>query len=1057
MFSATFIERPKFAFVISIVIVIAGLVSLGALPITQYPDLTPPQVTVTAFYSGADAETISDTVAGPIESKVNGVDNMLYMSSKSSNDGSYSLTVSFKVGSDPDMNTVNVQNRVSQATAQLPEEVRRQGVTTTKQSANMLLVVNLFSPKGSFDTLFLNNYANINITDTLARVAGVGKAEILGVQDYAMRIWLNPDQLAALALTTDDVMSAIREQNVQVAAGQIGSMPTEPGTQFQYNLRAEGRLNDTEAFGNIIIRTGDAGASVRLKDVARIELGSKSYDAYGMLDGKPAVVIAIYQLPGGNALQTADGIKAAMETLAGRFPDDLEYGIYYDTTDTIEASINEVAQNLYIAIALVVLVVFVFIQDWRSTLIPSIAIPVSLIGTFAGLMALGYSLNLITLFGLILAIGIVVDDAVIVVENTQRHMASGLSPKDATLTAMSEIGGAIIATTLVLLAVFVPLAFVPGLTGELFRQFSVTISIAVSISSINALTLSPALCVTLLKPDSGEMATRGLFGVFNRGFDRMTAGYTDWVKGMIRRSALFMALFAVFVGFTVFLFARMPSGFVPLEDQKTFMVDTQLPEGASLLRTERVLKQIDEILLNTPGVVHVISVPGFSLIKGGIASNGALTIGVMEHWDNRKDPALAEGAVVGALVPKLGALPYATVFPFRLPAIPGLGTTGGFEFVLQSTAGASARDMAAVYGGLAIAANQDPALNRVFSTFKASVPQIFLNIDREKAKTLDVPLINIFNTLASETGKGYVNDFNKFGKTYQVLVQADQRYRAQGDDVYNYYTRNTEGEMVPLRTLLKTEPLFGPDQISRYNIFKSITLQGSPAPGYSSGQALAAMETLASTTLPPGYTFEWTGQAYQEKIAASGSSMIFAMALVFVFLFLVAQYESWSIPIPVLMSVPLAIMGAVIGQTIGGQSSDVYMQVGIVLLMGLSTKSAILIVEFAKDLREQKGMSIFDAAVEAARLRLRAVLMTALSFVFGIFPLIIATGAGAGSRRSLGTAVFSGMLAASILVPLMVPLFFFVVQSIREKVKGVSFDKSQGEGGDMDKAATESN
>jgi HAE1 family hydrophobic/amphiphilic exporter-1 len=1044
MFSATFIERPKFAFVISIVIVIAGLISLGALPITQYPDLTPPQVVVTASYPGADAETISDTVAGPIESKVNGVDNMIYMESKSANDGSYRLTVSFKVGSDPDMNTVNVQNRVSQATAQLPEEVRRQGVTTAKQSANMLLVVNLFSPKETYDTLFLNNYANINITDTLARVVGVGKAEILGVQDYAMRIWLNPDNLAALGLTTDDVVDSIREQNIQVAAGQIGGSPAEPGTQFQYNLRAKGRLTDPVEFGNIIIRTGEAGAAVRVKDVARIEMGSKSYDAYGLLDGKPAVVLAIYQLPGGNALETADGIKAAMKTLAGRFPDDLEYGIYYDTTDTIEASISEVVMNLYIAIALVIFVVFVFIQDWRSTLIPSIAIPVSLIGTFAGLMALGYSLNLITLFGLILAIGIVVDDAIIVVENTQRHMANGLSPKDATMTAMSEIGGAIIATTLVLLAVFVPLAFVPGLTGELFRQFSVTISIAVTISSLNALTLSPALCVTLLKADSGDMATTGPFGVFNRGFDRMTAGYTNWVKGMIRRSALFMIIFAIFVGLTVVLFMQMPSGFVPLEDQKTFMVDTQLPEGASLLRTERVSKDIDDILMNTPGVAHVISIPGYSLIKQGISSNSALTIGVMDHWDDRQDPALYEGAVVAGLAPKLNALPTATVFPFRLPAIPGLGTTGGFEFVLQSTAGAPAQDMAAVYGGLAIAANQDPVLSRVFSTFKASVPQIFLNIDREKAKTLGVPLTNIFNTLANETGKGYVNDFNKFGKTYQVLVQADARFRDHGDQVYNLYTRNVEGEMVPLRTLLKTEPLFGPDQVSRYNIYKSITVQGSAAAGYSSGQALAAMEHLADTTLPTGYTYEWTGQAYQEKIAAAGGSMIFVMALVFVFLFLVAQYESWSIPIPVLMSVPLAIMGAVIGQTIAGLSNDVYMQVGVVLLMGLSTKSAILIVEFAKELREEKGMSIFDAAVEAARLRLRAVLMTALSFVFGIFPLIIASGAGAGSRRSLGTAVFSGMLAASILVPLMVPLFYSVVQRTREKVKGINFDKPQG-------------
>lgn len=649
MFSSFFINRPKFAFVISIVITIAGLVSLGALPVAQYPELTPPQVQVSAVYPGADAETISDTVAGPIESKVNGVENMIYMSSNSANDGSYTLTVSFEVGSDPDINTVNVQNRVAQATAQLPEEVRRQGVTTTKQSTSMLMVVNLYSPKGTYDTLFLNNYANINVTDSLARINGVGKASILGVQDYSMRIWLNPDRLASLGLTTDDITNAIREQNVQVAAGQLGQQPSTNRTQFQYNLRTQGRLSNPEEFGNIIIRTGNDGSTVRVRDVARIELGSKSYDAFGLFNGQPAVVLAIYQLPGANAMQVAELVKAEMEKISQRFPEDLEYAVAYDTTRFVKASIDEVVETLFIAIALVVFVVFVFIQDWRSTLIPAIAIPVSLIGTFAGMLALGYSLNMITLFGIILAIGIVVDDAIIVVENTQRHMAEGMTAKAAAAKAMSEISGAIIATTLVLLAVFVPMAFIPGLTGELYRQFAVTIAVAVSISSVNALTLSPALCATLLKPGSGELPTTGFFGLFNRTFDRTTAGYSKWVGGLLGRRTLIMAGFAIFVVLTLWMFNRMPGGFVPSEDQAAFMIDIQLPDGATLSRTREVVNEVEQILADQDGVQDLISVVGYSILKQGIASNGALSIVVLKNWSERTELALHEAVIVQAL------------------------------------------------------------------------------------------------------------------------------------------------------------------------------------------------------------------------------------------------------------------------------------------------------------------------------------------------------------------------------------------------------------------------
>jgi HAE1 family hydrophobic/amphiphilic exporter-1 len=1036
MFSSFFISRPKFAFVISIVIVITGLIAIVALPVSQYPQLTPPQVNVSAFYPGADADTIADTVAGPLESKINGVEDMIYMSSNSANDGSYTLTVSFEVGSDEDINTVNVQNRVAQATSQLPEEVRRQGVTTTKQSTNMLMVVNLISPDQSFDSLYLNNYASINLTDSLARINGVGKAAILGVQDYSMRIWLDPDQLTSLGLTADDVNAAIREQNVQVAAGKLGSAPALPGIQFEYNLKTLGRLSSPEEFGNIIVRVGESGAIVRLRDVARVELGSKTYDSRGGFNGQPAVVLAVYQLPEANALDVADAVIEEMERLAAQFPDDLEYHIAYDTTRFVRASIEEVITTLLIAVLLVVLVVFVFIQDWRSTIIPSIAIPVSLIGTFGGLLALGYSLNMITLFGLILAIGIVVDDAIIVVENTQRHMGEGMDPVAATRKAMQEITGAIVATTLVLLAVFVPLAFIPGLTGELYRQFSVTISIAVFISSINALTLSPALCATFLKPGSGGLSQRGFFGWFNRGFDRSTNAYRGLIGTMLKRSRRVMLLFFVMVAVMVFLFLRLPGGFVPQEDQGAFMIDIQLPQGASRERTERVMAEVEKIVENTLGVADYISVSGYSMIKQGVASNAGMLILVLDDWSDRQSPELEEAYMVDSLRGQLSALSSANIFPFQLPSIPGLGTTGGFEYILQSTTSASPQDMAGVMGGLVMAANQAPELDAVFSSFSASLPQIYLDIDRDKAKVLGVPLTNIFSALSSNMGSAYVNDFNRFGKTYQVMIQAEAENRNNVEDIKNLYVGSNTGAMVPLRTLLTSRTVLGPDVITRYNIYRSVVVNGSPAAGYSSGQSIDAMTRVSEETLPAGYSFAWTGQAYQELLAGDQTIYIFSLALIFVFLFLVAQYESWTIPVSVLMSVPLAILGAVLAQTMAGLQNDIYMQVGIVLLMGMATKNAILIVEFAKELREQKKLAVVDAAIEAAHLRFRAVLMTAFSFILGVLPLVVASGAGAASRRSLGTAVFGGMVAAAVFVPLFVPVFFKVIQAMREKYHG---------------------
>jgi len=1030
--SSFFITRPKFAFVISIVISIAGVLALLALPIDRYPELTPPSVKVTAVFPGADAETIADTVAGPLESVINGVDDMLYMSSNSSNDGSYSLTVSFAVGTDPDTATVNVQNRVSQATPKLPEEVKRQGVTVRKQSSSMLLIVNLISPQNTFDSLFLSNYTDINIRDAMARISGVGDASLIGARDYSMRLWLEPNKLAGLGMQPDDVINAVREQNVQVAAGKLGAEPTQSNTQFEYTLRTTGRLSTAEEFGNIIIRVNRDGGMVRIKDVARVELGSKSYSSYGMLDGQDSALLAIYQAPGANALEISAAIHAEMESLASRFPDDVEYRILYDSTDLISASISELVITLIVAILLVVLVVFVFIQDWRSTLIPIIAIPVSLIGTFAGLLALGYSINLITLFGLILAIGIVVDDAIIVVENVQRHMATGLAPAEATYKAMGEISGAVIATTLVLLAVFVPVGFIPGMTGLLFKQFSVTISIAVLISSVNALTLSPALCAIFLKPVDG-LSESGFFGWFNRQFEKVRILYAGLVSRLLKRSVIALIVFAVVLVLTAVLMKSIPSGFVPLEDNGGFVIDVQLPDGAALGRTEVIMRQAEKIVRERPGVINVISAPGFSLLKGAVSANAGMLIVILENWDERSAKSEQEAQIVATLRGELGSIAGANLFPFQFPPIPGLGSTGGFEYQLQSTASASPQDMAVVMRGFVMAANQHPDLSAVFSTFKAQVPQIFIDIDREKAKIMGVPLQNIFNTLSVFMGGGYINDFNKFGKSYQVTAQAESDFRTGTQDIFNLYVRNQDNEMVPLRTLVSTESMLGPDVINRFNIYRSVKINGSPAPGRSSGDAITAMEELSTTALPNGYTYSWTGQAYQEILAGSQTSIIFILAILFVYLFLVAQYESWMIPFSVLMAVPIAICGAVLMQMIAGQINDIYMQIGMVLLIGMSAKNAILIVEFAMELRAE-GKSIIDAALTAGSLRFRAVLMTAFSFIFGVFPLVIASGAGAASRRSLGTAVFGGMLASVVVATVLVPVFYLLIQNLRERV-----------------------
>ncbi|MCF7517083.1 multidrug efflux RND transporter permease subunit [Pseudoalteromonas sp. L21] len=1032
MISKTFISRPKFALVISIVITIAGLISMALLPVNMYPQITPPQVQITASYPGASAQIVEESVIRPIEEQVNGVEDMMYIESTSSNNGTANITVYFKVGTDTDIAQVNVQNRVALAESGLPEEVKRQGVSVKKKSSSMLLGINLYSSKDNIDAIFLSNYATNYLTEPLGRINGVASAEVMGEQTYSMRLWLRPDRMASLELTVAEVQAALQEQNTIVAAGKLGAAPTGPSQQFEYSIQAKGRLKTPEEFGQTIIRANKDGNFVRLNDIARIEMGAASYSTTAKLNQQDTAFIVIYQLTEANATQVATDVKARMEELAKQLPDGIEYSIPYDTTEFINRSIEEVVITLVQAVGLVILVVFLFLQNWRATLIPTVAIPVSLVGTFAFMMMMGYSINLITLFGLVLAIGIVVDDAIIVIENVERILKEEKLPiKEAVTKAMEQVSGPIVATTLVLLAVFVPVGFMPGITGELYKQFSVTISFAVLISSVNALTLSPALCALLLNEKA--MQPIKWLAPFENVITRSTSGYSKVINFILKRSAR-MALFAVVIFAAAgWLVKTVPTGFVPAEDQGFLFVDVQLPDAAASNRTQEVMHKLGDIVKNEPAATDFIAVSGFSLL-GGAGSNNALGIVILKDWEERTSSELGLRAVLTRLMGQFWAMPDAQIMAFNPPSIPGLGTSAGFEFRLQDSEGREPVELAQVLNGLIYEANQRPELSNVYSTFRANVPQYFLEVDRNKAKAQGVALSDIFLTLQAQLGSLYINDFNQFSRTYRVIMQAESRFRQNPADLQYYYVRNDEGAMVPLTTLAKLEPILGPTSLTHFNLYRSASISGQPAAGYSSGDAIKVMQELAEQ-LPTGYVYEWAGQSKQEIEAGNVAPILFGLAVVFVYLFLVAQYESWTIPFSVIAAVPLALFGAMLALYIIGMENNIYAQVGLVLLIGLSTKTAILIVEFAMEERSA-GKGILEAALNAAKMRFRAVLMTALSFVLGVLPLVFASGAGAGSRISLGVTVLFGMLAATIFGTLLVPLFYTLVQGMREKIKG---------------------
>lgn len=1034
--SRFFIDRPVFAAVLSILIVIAGLIGLRSLPISEYPNVVPPSIVVRATYPGANPTVIAETVATPLEEQINGVEDMLYMSSQATSDGVLNVTVTFKLGTDPDKAQQLVQNRVSQAEPRLPAEVRALGLTTVKSSPDFIMVVNLVSDVERYDITYLRNYATLNVKDRLNRIQGVGQVQVFGAGDYSMRVWIDPQKAAEHGLAASDVSNAIRSQNVQAAAGTIGASPSQPGVNLQLNVNAQGRLRSPEEFGNIIVKSGANGEITRLRDVARIELGAADYSLRSLLDGRPAVAVAVLQAPGSNAIEIADNVKATMDQLQLAMPQGVKYEIVYDTTKFVRASIEKVVDTLLEAIALVVLVVIVFLQTWRASIIPLIAVPVSIIGTFAVMYAFGFSINALTLFGLVLAIGIVVDDAIVVVENVERNIESGLSPRDATYKAMKEVSGPIIAIALVLVAVFVPLAFISGLSGQFYRQFALTIAISTVISAINSLTLSPALAALLLKDHHAkkDWLTRfmdAIFGWFFRGFNRAfgaaSNGYGRTVGGLLSRKSLVMILYLALVGATYSMFSAVPSGFVPAQDKQYLIGFAQLPDGATLDRTETVIKRMSDIALEQPGVAHAIAFPGLSINGFTIGSNAGIVFAVLDDFEERKSPELSGGAIAMALNQKFAGIQDAYIAMFPPPPVNGLGTTGGFKLQIEDRAGLGNQALNEAAKAVLAKAYQTPELAGIFSSFQINVPQLYADLDRAKAEQLGVSVTDVFETLQIYLGSLYVNDFNAFGRTYSVRIQADAKFRAKPEDIGQLKVRSQSGQMIPLSALLKVDAQTGPERTTRYNGFLAADINGGPAPGFSSGQAEAAITKILNETLPAGIEFEWTDLTYQQILAGNSSIVVFPLALLLVFLVLAAQYESLTLPLAIIMIVPMGVLAALTGVWLTGGDNNIFTQIGLVVLVGLSAKNAILIVEFAREL-EFDGRTPFQAAVEASRLRLRPILMTSMAFIMGVVPLVLSTGAGAEMRVAMGIAVFSGMIGVTFFGIFMTPVFYMLAR-----------------------------